>query len=465
MPSKKIRSSFPSVTGGGGGPNTTILGFTDSFFLNIVAEDTVPAQTDDATFQLAFLQADTIAAQTEAVTLNISGPGFSDTNAGQTDAVSFVVRVWLSASAGTGVTNPSNANLENDGTNAVVQTALANPATETMTSSLGVNVPSGSITSAVYRGWFRSVNNLVTSRGSVIAHSSTALFTDITMFNNIALTTTIDHLDGSFNYDLFAAGVNTTAKLQSLEIYHQTQDAAAGVTPHVLTVDAGCLDVVGAFGAGGTQTFSYTGAEQTFVVPGGVSLLTVDMTGAESGRAGLSSGNGQKGGRLQATLACTPGETLRVFPGGKGVNGSSGTAGAGGLYAGGNGLNGTTSGGGGGGGQSYIKQGGTTDAFRVMVAAGAGGGSSAGGSPVALQSVVAALDTQANTAAAATNASGGPFNAGGGGGGSGWRGGAGGTATGDAGDGGTSMTNTTVVTAATHTVDNRTGDGYITFTW
>src|SRR5579883_3460848 len=63
-----------------------------------------------------------------------------------------------------------------------------------------------------------------------------------------------------------------------------------------------------------TQTFSYTGGEQSFVVPPGVNSLTITADGA----AGESSGSGSAGGNgglVKATVAVTPGETLAIFVG------------------------------------------------------------------------------------------------------------------------------------------------------
>ena len=222
-------------------------GFTDAFSLGIKAADSTTVPTDAATFAMALALSDSNASQSETVTLGISGTGFSDSSTAPSDANSFTMRVWLSGSAGTGVTNPSNADGANNATNASVQTAVAGPTTETMTSQLGSNVPTATVTSVVYRGWFQSANQLVTSTGSIILHSATAAFTDITMFTNSALNTTVDHSSGDFTFDVVAAGVNTLAKIQSCEVLHRTTDAAAGVTPHVLTVDAGCFEIVGAF--------------------------------------------------------------------------------------------------------------------------------------------------------------------------------------------------------------------------
>lgn len=225
--------------------NSGAAGFTDSFKLNIQVADSVAAQSDAATFALALAEAESIAAQTEAVSLGISGAGLNDSNASPTDARSALLRVWLSGSAGSGVTNPANANGQNDGAVATLQTALAGASTITMTSNIGSNIGTIAFTAVLYRGWFEAKTTLLTSTVKIVAHSSTGAFADITMFTQSATNGDTNHLAGDFTFDLFAAGVNTLAKLQSLRILHSTTDAVAGVTPAVLTVDAGAADISG----------------------------------------------------------------------------------------------------------------------------------------------------------------------------------------------------------------------------
>lgn len=182
---------------------------------------------------------------TESTTLTFPAGNFDDPNTAPTDARSALLRVWLANSAGTDVSNPANANGANNGVNAVVQTAALASNPETLTSDIGVNVGAGLTFSALtYRGWFRARTTLVTSTAAVIAHSSTAAFADITMFTQSTLNGDTNHLGGTFTFDLLAAGVDTLAKLQSLQIFHRTTDAVAGVTPAILDVDAGAADIV-----------------------------------------------------------------------------------------------------------------------------------------------------------------------------------------------------------------------------
>jgi hypothetical protein len=118
-----------------------------------------------------------------------------------------------------------------------------------------------------------------------------------------------------------------------------------------------------AFSKSYIATLNYTGGEQQWAVPAGVTSVQVDVKGAQGGSAGY--GVPGKGGRVQTTLIVTPGETLYVYVGGQGGY-NSGPGG----YNGGGACGGPT---GAGGGASDIRQGGNTLADRVVVAGGGGG--------------------------------------------------------------------------------------------
>lgn len=119
----------------------------------------------------------------------------------------------------------------------------------------------------------------------------------------------------------------------------------------------------------GSKTFNHTGSAQTFTVPKYVTNVTIETWGAEGGGAKCSSGavqdDGGKGGYAKGSLSVSPGETLRVYVGGKGV-----TEGRGGFNGGGPGARY----GAGGGGASDVRKGGNALADRVIVAGGGGGG-------------------------------------------------------------------------------------------
>lgn len=123
-------------------------------------------------------------------------------------------------------------------------------------------------------------------------------------------------------------------------------------------------------------TYTYTGAPVYYVVGAGVTSIAVDAQGAPGGTGGNGTINdhGGNGGRVQCTLAVTPGQLLTICVGGNGGNSSGVCCGAtvtGGYNGGGNALYGN---GGSGGGATDIRIGGTALSNRVIVAGGGGGG-------------------------------------------------------------------------------------------
>lgn len=117
----------------------------------------------------------------------------------------------------------------------------------------------------------------------------------------------------------------------------------------------------------GSQTFTYTGAVQTFTVPTGVSQMTMKCWAAEGG-----GGSPGQGGYTEGVVPVTEGDTLNIYVGG-----------AGGVTAGGwpgGGTGGSPGSGGGGGGRSGVRVNGTTNADQVIAAGGGGGtGNGSGG--------------------------------------------------------------------------------------
>ncbi|MGN7457309.1 DUF7507 domain-containing protein [Paenibacillus pasadenensis] len=122
--------------------------------------------------------------------------------------------------------------------------------------------------------------------------------------------------------------------------------------------------------------FNFTGAQQTWNVPGDVGVIRIECWGAQGGTA-TTQGIGGNGGYAAGTFRVTPGEPLVVAVGGKGEDGRlNGPATAGGFNGGGNGGPGfdNSASGGGGGGASDVRQGGSTLANRILIGAGGGGG-------------------------------------------------------------------------------------------
>lgn len=159
-----------------------------------------------------------------------------------------------------------------------------------------------------------------------------------------------------------------------------------------------------------TQTYSYTGGPQIYVVPDAVTSLTVSMNGAQGGTP-TGGGTGGKGATVTATIAVNPGEVLMIMVGGNGTN-------AGGWNGGGRGA------GYGGGATDIRRQGGAFNTSsscayslscnindRIIVAGGGGGGGWAQGATATANGGDAG---QSGSAGAASNFNVGDATAGGG---------------------------------------------------
>lgn len=128
----------------------------------------------------------------------------------------------------------------------------------------------------------------------------------------------------------------------------------------------------GSYAKAVSDTFWFTGAAQTFVVPTGVSAVKIQAWGAQGGKAQASNATGGLGGYAEGKLAAMPGQSMYVYVGEQPAPQSIGSPTdvfPGGFNGGGNhGANG-----GGGGGASDVRVGGNDLNNRVMVAGGGGG--------------------------------------------------------------------------------------------
>jgi hypothetical protein len=251
----------------------------------------------------------------------------------------------------------------------------------------------------------------------------------------------------------------------------------------------GDVEVTAAFACTGSQMFAFTGAAEPLVLPACATSISIDARGAAGARAtnaGTAVGTAGQGGRVQATIAVTPGDTFTVRVGG------AGSATTGGFNGGGAGNTDNSSQiGGGGGGASDVRRNGNALADRIVVAGGGGGaaacsamgwsgglgGGLVGGGPMqcATPAVMATGGTQsaggtggsyatyctAQAGALGVGAPGcNPTGAGGGGGG--YYGGGGGAWHG--GGGGSSYA-IPAATAVTHSQGIEVGAGRVTITW
>ena len=174
----------------------------------------------------------------------------------------------------------------------------------------------------------------------------------------------------AFEFSRYALSISLAAALLSACALRQAQDdipitATSNGTYDSAIGDAGSLK--------NRKTFDYTGKKQTFIVPAGVTKLTVIARGGEGGGISYYPSGNAPGfpGRVYAVIRVNPGDKLIVFVGGSGTHGGFNGGGAGGApgsekYMGNP-----------GGGASDVRIGGNTLADRAIVAAGGGGGGEA----------------------------------------------------------------------------------------
>lgn len=176
----------------------------------------------------------------------------------------------------------------------------------------------------------------------------------------------------------------------------RSRSVAAGVAVSTLAVVAALLAVAPASAApiGTSETFSATGAIQTWTVPSGVTTVFVELAGGQGGR---SFGWGGTGAELTGTLSVTPGETLNVIVGGQGADGVEFSLGAG------------------GGGGSFIYT--TADETGILAAAGGGGGNGSNDFATGASLTTSGIAGGSGGGAGGTSGSGGGAAFGGGGGG------------------------------------------------
>ena len=126
----------------------------------------------------------------------------------------------------------------------------------------------------------------------------------------------------------------------------------------------------------GSEVFNFTGGQQTFVVPTGVTQVRIDAAGAQGGSGETDDGHddGGDGGEIVATIDVTPGEALIVVVGGEGSSPKHDFESAAGGFNGGGDAGLSEHAGGGGGGASDVRQGGSAMDNRVVIAGGGGGG-------------------------------------------------------------------------------------------
>lgn len=119
-----------------------------------------------------------------------------------------------------------------------------------------------------------------------------------------------------------------------------------------------------------TTQFTYTGAEQMYIVPACVTEIEITANGAQGNNAAVGGATGGLGGTATGRMAVTPGDTLYIYVGGQNGYNGGGNGGQNGntVFSGAPGTLAAN-----GGGASDVRAGGNTLNDRVIVAGGGGG--------------------------------------------------------------------------------------------
>ena len=209
-------------------------------------------------------------------------------------------------------------------------TAASNAVLDAITQS-NIALNASSITS-------RNFSSIIT-----ISTSSSAQFTTLSYNANVFLSTATSLLVNSISNSNSA-----TTALQQAQV-----DAAAAAAAYDAAVNAAVQVTI-------DVNYSYTGFDQTFIVPAGVTKITVELLGA-SGSTAYTGDGSTRGGYVYGDLSVVEGQTYIIIVGGQNNDGNSQYGGGG---AGSYGYGGS------GGGRSAINFQGLSD----YVVAGGGGG-------------------------------------------------------------------------------------------
>ena len=228
-------------------------------------------------------------------------------------------------------------------------------------SSTYTQVPTITTTPASNIAW-----NSLTSGGTITNTGGAAVTASGVCWNTTGSPTTTN----SKTTDNVASGAftSTVGVLSAGLVYYIRAYATNSIGTaygNTLTVTAGSYN---------TATFSYTGSQQTWTVPSGVTSVILECWGAQGG--GNLTGYGL-GGYARGSLAVTPGQTLYVYVGQQPtVDVTYSVYHAGGWNGGGQGWSNGQS----GGGASDVRVNGSGLGNRIIVAGGGGGPGGAGNS-------------------------------------------------------------------------------------
>ncbi len=224
-------------------------------------------------------------------------------------------------------------------------------------------VESGNATSSVKAAYSLNGSKL-TVRASNLAHASYPLSIDPSIYVVTAQQFMNGNNETNIDFDVpnkvIKKAETTGARFNT---WQPTQSMNSTIWQQGVAVASGYIYTAGGVHPNGGQTIYTTAGTDSFVVPSGITSITVKMWGAGGGGGGggnaSAGGAGGAGGYATSTLTVSPGETLSLAIGGGGDGGVGST---------------NSGAGGGGGGYSAVRRSTTP----LLVAAGGAGGGGGG---------------------------------------------------------------------------------------
>lgn len=234
------------VSGSGGGslPAGAMVLYEDTIKLTSTIVDSNSALSSVDTFALTVTTQESNASKTvtDQLTIQKTGSQNQESNAIPSEARAAYIRYWAGASTDndSSKTTPTNANGQNDGTNATIKTALSvgdltNPVALTST-TFGV-ASSGTFTSKLIRVWATIAAPVAdTCTLSYNIGSGDVAFLTVTSTNTLASST------GTFTFDISSL---TLSQLASITLKANYLAAVVAVPVSVINLDAWCIELVG----------------------------------------------------------------------------------------------------------------------------------------------------------------------------------------------------------------------------
>lgn len=209
---------------------------SESLKAGITQPDTVAAQTEAAKLAM-FGFDDTVAGQTETAKASLAGAGLGESNLVPAEGRTAVTFTYATTqvSVGNGATNGANATGQNDAANASI-TTVALGAT---TCSVTPKIPRASVPNAgTYKlfAWYKTTTGLAGAAGLTLTYTDTG-----------GSPVTITLTQGDFSVTPFQTTITSLHATNDITVLFQVTDAAAGVSPGIILVDAVAIQTEGAF--------------------------------------------------------------------------------------------------------------------------------------------------------------------------------------------------------------------------